>query len=82
MKIVHEGWTATGNSMEFIAAERVATLTGGAKAWQDKNVVSGETIVLYLDEGKSLVEKSGREGERVKAFIYPAGEEKSGGGER
>ena len=79
VKIVQEGWIATGDSMDYNAADRVATLTGNAKAWQDKNVVSGETIVLYLDEGKSVVQKSSREGERVKALIYPSGAEKSGG---
>ncbi|MBW2521905.1 MAG: lipopolysaccharide transport periplasmic protein LptA, partial [Deltaproteobacteria bacterium] len=79
VKIVQEGWIATGDSMDYNAADRVATLTGNARAWQDKNVVSGETIVLYLDEGKSVVQKSSREGERVKALIYPSGAEKSGG---
>ena len=79
VKVAHEGWTATGDAMDYNAAARVATLTGSAKAWQDQNVVSGETIVLYLDEGKSVVKKSGREGERVKALIYPAGAEKNGG---
>ncbi len=69
VKIVQEDWIATGDSMDYNAADRVATLTGNAKAWQDKNVVSGETIVLYLDEGKSVVQKSSREGERVKALI-------------
>lgn len=79
VKIVQADWIATGDSMDYNAADRVATLTGNAKAWQDKNVVSGETIVLYLDEGKSVVQKSSREGERVKALIYPSGAEKNGG---
>ena len=48
--------------------------TGNAKAWQGKNMVAGETIILYLDEGKSVVERSKEEGERVKALIYPASE--------
>jgi lipopolysaccharide export system protein LptA len=75
VKIVQENWIATGDSMDFNAADRIITLTGNAKAWQDKNMVSGEKIILYLDEGKSVVEKSTQEGERVKAFIYPSANE-------
>jgi lipopolysaccharide export system protein LptA len=39
-------------------------------------MVSGEKIVLYLDEGKSVVESSSSEGERVKAYIYPSSQKK------
>jgi lipopolysaccharide export system protein LptA len=79
VKVVQDDWIATGDFMDYNAAGRVATLTGNARARQDKNVVTGETIVLYLDEGKSVVQKSSREGERVKALIYPSGAEKNGG---
>lgn len=79
VKIVQDDWIATGDYMNYNAAGRIATLTGNARASQDKNVVTGETIVLYLDEGKSVVQKSSREGERVKALIYPSGAEKNGG---
>ncbi len=75
VKIVQKNWIATGDSMDFNADDRIITLAGNAKAWQDKNMVSGEKIILYLDEGKSVVEKSTQEGERVKAFIYPSANE-------
>jgi len=74
VKIVKGDWVAVGNSMEYYATDRKVVLTGDAKAWQDKNMVTGDRIVLYLDEGKSIVERSGKEGKRVKAFIYPDGE--------
>lgn len=74
VKIVQNDWVAVGNSMDYIADERKVILTGNAKAWQGKNMVAGETIILYLDEGKSVVERSKEEGERVKALIYPASE--------
>lgn len=74
VKIVKGDWVAVGNSMEYYATQRKVLLTGDAKAWQDKNMVTGDSIVLYLDEGKSIVERSGKEGKRVKAFIYPDGE--------
>ena len=76
VKIVQDDWVAAGDTMDFNADARIVTLAGNAKAWQDKNMVSGEKIVLYLDEGKSVVERSSREGDRVKAFIYPSSQEK------
>ena len=72
VEIVKLKWTATGDQLEYISRERKIILTGNTKVWQDNNLVTGERIVLYLDEGKSVVErKSSGEGERVKAFFYP-----------
>jgi len=75
VKIVRGDWIANGDSMDFNADQRIVILSGNAKAWQDQNMVSGEKIILYLDEGKSVVERSTKEGERVKAFIFPASQE-------
>jgi len=72
VEIVQGDWVATGDTMDFNAEKRIVILSGNAKAWQEKNMVSGEKIILYLDEGRSVVERSTAEGERVKAFIYPA----------
>lgn len=77
VKVVQEDWVAAGDTMDFNAGERIVILAGNAKAWQDKNMVSGEKIVLYLNEGKSVVEKSEEEDGRVRAFIYPSSEEKT-----
>ena len=71
VKIVQKDWVAVGNTMDYIANERKVILTGNAKTWQGKNMVAGDTIILYLDEGKSVVERSKEEGGRVKALIYP-----------
>ncbi|MBW2467355.1 MAG: lipopolysaccharide transport periplasmic protein LptA [Deltaproteobacteria bacterium] len=76
VKIVQGEWIAIGDNMNFNAAERIVALSGNAKAWQEQNMVSGEKIILYLDEGRSVVERSADEGERVKAFIYPGSQEK------
>ena len=76
VKIVQGDWVATGESMDFNADERIVVLSGNAKAWQEQNMVSGEKIILYLNEGRSVVERSGQDGERVKAFIYPGSQEK------
>ncbi len=83
VKIVSKaGWVATGQTVDYYARERKAILIGEAKVWQDNNMVTGDKIVLYLDEGKSIVERDPRqrEGHRVKAFIYPQGDAPAGGG--
>ena len=82
IKIVQDDWVAAGETMDFNADDRIVILTGNAKAWRDQNMVSGEKIVLYLNEGKSVVESSSHEGERVKAFIYPSSKEKNETGNR
>ena len=80
VKIVQEDWIATGDTMDFNSKKRIVLLSGNAKAWQDKNMVSGEKIILYLNEGRSVVERSPQEGDRVKAFIYPSPQEKKDSG--
>ena len=78
VKIVQGDWVAAGDTMDFNADARIVILAGNAKVWQDQNMVTGEKIVLYLDEGKSVVERSAGEGERVKALIYPSSKGKNG----
>ncbi|MCF6290702.1 MAG: lipopolysaccharide transport periplasmic protein LptA [Desulfobacterales bacterium] len=63
--------TASGDTMEFFAREQKVVLFGNAKAWQDKNMVTGDRITLLLDQGTSVVERSGTGTGRVKAYIYP-----------
>jgi len=75
VEIVQGDWVATGNNLDFNADKRIAILAGNAKAWQDQNMVTGEKITLYLNEGRSVVEGGSAEGERVKAFIYPGSKE-------
>ena len=76
VEIQNQGWVSTSDHMEFFELERKVKLTGNAKAWQGNNMVTGESIILFLDEGKSIVERS-KEGERVKAFFYPGEEKKT-----
>ena len=76
------GWVATGDSMDYFAIERKAVMIGDAKVWQDNNMVSGNRIVLYLDEGKSIVESDPQQGNgRVKAYLYPGDESDNKNGE-
>lgn len=70
VRIETEEWIGTGDFMEYFELERKVYLTGNAKAWQDNNLVTGEAITLYLDEGRSIVERGGQPEERVRAFFY------------
>ena len=77
VEVTKGDWLGTGDKMDYLASERKVVLSGGAKAWQGKNQVSGETIVYYLDEGRSEVvptnapTSSGKKGGRVNATIIP-----------
>ena len=78
VKIIKEGWISTGDTMEYNTGEGKVLVSGNARVWQDKNMVSGENIILYLDEGRSVVERGAGKGERVKAYIYPDNKPETG----
>lgn len=77
VEVTKGDWLGTGDKMDYLAQERKVVLTGNAKAWQGKDQVAGETIVYYLDKGRSEIlpsrapADSGKKGGRVKATIYP-----------
>ena len=51
-------------------------LIGNARVWQEDNVVSGETITIFLSQDRSVVQ--GGQQERVKAVFYPKDSDTSG----
>ncbi|MDX9835396.1 MAG: lipopolysaccharide transport periplasmic protein LptA, partial [Desulfobulbus sp.] len=54
VKITQEDWLGTGDRMDYFAKERKVILSGNAKTWQGPNMVSGKTIIYYLDEKRSV----------------------------
>jgi lipopolysaccharide export system protein LptA len=64
--------TGTAKRAEYHDLEQRVVLLGNARVWQDDNVVSGETITIFLSQDRSVVQ-GGRE-ERVKAVFYPRDE--------
>jgi lipopolysaccharide export system protein LptA len=60
--------TGTARRAEFFELEQRVVLMGGARVWQDDNVVSGDTITIYTAQDRSVVE--GGKQERVKAVFY------------
>jgi len=75
VEVTRGDWLGTGDTMDYLAAERKVILSGGARAWQGKNQVTGETITYFMDEGRSEVTPSqattGKKGGRVNATIIP-----------
>ena len=61
--------TGTARRAEYYDLEQRVVLTGGARVWQDDNVVSGETITIYLSQDRSVVQAGAQE--RVKAVFFP-----------
>jgi len=55
-------WLGISKRMDYYAAERKIELTGNAKAWKGQNMVQGESITHYLDEGRSEVKQGSGEG--------------------
>jgi lipopolysaccharide export system protein LptA len=61
--------TGTARRAEYHDLEQRVVLTGNARVWQEDNVVSGDSVVIYLSQDRSVVE--GGSQERVKAIFYP-----------
>lgn len=61
--------TGTARRAEYYDLEQRVVLLGNARVWQEDNVVSGETITIFLSQDRSVVQ-GGRQ-ERVKAVFYP-----------
>ncbi len=60
VEITRGEWLGTAKKMVYLSKERQVILTDNAKAWQGQNMVSGDKIIYYLDEGRSEVVGSGK----------------------
>lgn len=68
--------TGTAKRAEYFDLDQRVVLIGSARVWQDDNVVSGDTITIFLSQDRSLVQ--GGKQERVKAVFYPKDEKRDG----
>lgn len=64
--------TGTAQRAEYHDLEQRVVLMGNARVWQEDNVVSGDTITIFLSQDRSVVQ--GGKDERVKAVFYPKDE--------
>jgi lipopolysaccharide export system protein LptA len=60
--------TGTAKRAEYFDLEQRVVLIGNARVWQEDNVVSGDTITIYLAQDRNVV--MGGKQERVKAVFY------------
>jgi lipopolysaccharide export system protein LptA len=68
--------TGTAQRAEYYDLEQRVVLIGNARVWQEDNVVSGDTITIFLSQDRSVVQ--GGKDERVKAVFYPKDDNSSG----
>ena len=60
--------TGTAQRAEYFDLDQRVVLSGNARVWQDDNVVSGDTITIYVAQDRTIVE--GGKQERVKGVFY------------
>jgi lipopolysaccharide export system protein LptA len=66
--------SGTARRAEYFDLDQRVVLSGNARVWQEDNVVSGESVVIYLSQDRSVVQGGGQE--RVKAIFYPRDDKK------
>ncbi len=64
--------TGTAKRVDYFDLEQRVVLSGDARVWQDDNVVTGDTITIFLAQDRSVVQ--GGKQERVKAVFHPKDE--------
>ena len=69
--------TGTAQRAEYFDLDQRVVLIGNARVWQDDNVVSGDTITIYVAEDRTIVE--GGKQERVKSVFYSQKDNKQDG---
>src|SRR5437667_587522 len=65
--------TGTARRAEYFDLEQRLVLIGDARVWKEDNVVSGESITIFLSQDRMVVQ-----GGRVKGLIYPKDEKNAG----
>jgi lipopolysaccharide export system protein LptA len=61
--------TGTARRADYFDLEQRVVLIGNARVWEEDNVVSGDTITIFLSQDRSVVQ--GGQQERVKAVFHP-----------
>ncbi|MDR3630350.1 MAG: lipopolysaccharide transport periplasmic protein LptA [Desulfocapsaceae bacterium] len=56
VEVSKDDWLGSSQNMVYLKKVRQVILTGRAKAWQGQNMVSGDKIIYYIDQGRSEVE--------------------------
>ena len=67
--------TGTARRAEYYDLDQRVVLKGNARMWQDENVVSGETITIFISQDRMIVE--GGKQERTKGIFYSRDDKKT-----
>jgi lipopolysaccharide export system protein LptA len=67
--------TGTARRAEYHDLDQRVVLKGNARFWQDDNVVTGDTITIFISQDRYVVE-AGKQ-ERVKGIFYPRDDRKT-----
>jgi lipopolysaccharide export system protein LptA len=60
---------ATGEKAVYDKKAEIITISGSAQAWDGPNRIKGETIIMFVNEDRSIVKGSAKE--KVEAVVYP-----------
>ena len=66
--------TGTARRAEYYDLDQRVVLKGNARMWQEDNVVTGETITIFISQDRVIVESGNQE--RTKGIFYPRDENK------
>jgi lipopolysaccharide export system protein LptA len=72
VEVTKEDWLGSSQKLLYLKKVRQVILTGKAKAWQGQNMVTGDKIIYYLDQGRSEVV-----GGRPEASVSPSSQNKN-----
>jgi lipopolysaccharide export system protein LptA len=67
--------TGTARRAEYYDLDQRVVLKGDARMWQEDNVVTGETITIFISQDRMIVD--GGKDQRTKGIFYPRDEKKT-----
>lgn len=70
VRITKGGKVATGEKAIYEKQAEKITLVGSAQVWDGPNRVKGDTITMFLNENRSVVQGGGKG--KVEAVVYPS----------
>jgi len=67
--------TGTARRAEYYDLDQRVVLKGDARVWQEDNVVTGETITIFISQDRMIVD--GGKDQRTKGIFYPRDDKKT-----
>jgi lipopolysaccharide export system protein LptA len=77
--VVRPSQKARGDQAVYEASTDTVTFTGNVVISSDENVIRGETLVMEIGSGRSILKPAEKPGERVRGVLRPKGSQSPGG---